>query len=106
MYIYTYYMHCMCVRIYVIYIYIYILYFSWHSSMFIVKIVLRRGSQDMKGKQQVLCIFFLKILLSKHSVIKLSPSVISPFAWRQGLLKLSRTTQGDPRLGLLSQLPE
>lgn len=34
--------------------------------------------------------YFLKILLSKHSVIKLSPSVISPFACRQGLLKLSR----------------
>lgn len=38
-------------------IYIYILYFSWHSSMFIVKIVLRRGSQDMKesNKLYVFC---------------------------------------------------
>lgn len=52
---------------------------------------LRRGSQGLKESNKCyLLFFFLKSLPSKHSMIKLRPSIILPFAFRQGLLKLSR----------------
>lgn len=91
MYIHTYIICIVCVHIYIIYIYniIYIFCISLgYSSIFIVKIVLRRGSQDMKESNK-LYVFF-KDPAKKHSVIKLSHSIISPFTCRQGLLKLSR----------------